>query len=613
VTGSAAQSRGREPRAGAVVACACIVLFALPAFAQQVQVKVERGPHYVADGIDVTVLADGFEEEPQPEIRAPSVQHGRLTYHGISPQSSTSITIINGQMTRERRVTFTYHYRFVADRPGRVEIPGFEIVQGAVSRRTAPVALQLREVPTSDALAVRMKLPKGPLFVGQRVRVGVEFEIARELQNDLVSYALRVPLFESPRYRFSDDPRGSGDTELQVQTEDGTLLLPARSREILRGGKKVLVVEAERTMIPLEVGEVELPGATVIANRGTRFRRDMFRTRQATAVQKLMARSSPVSLEIAELPSDDRPASFAGAIGRGFSLELTADRSVVQVGEPIQLSFRVRGDGDLTSAALPPLDAEGLLDPALFRVPDEPPPGRLVDADGRVKEFEATVRVLDAAVREIPALEYSWFDADTRRFETTRSRPIALSVGAAEVIGAGAVERREGAEAELLAEPQAPRGGPARSGSLALTGADLAIERAPHELLRDDRATGSGAIALGGLYVLGIAFVGLAAVDRRRRDIDPLVVERRRTLAAARSDVEAALVLPERDAAEALGRALRNMLATVPDAGGRELDALLGECDARSYAPAAAGGGTLPAELAERARELARAIEEAGQ
>ena len=55
---------------------------------------------------------------------------------------------------------------------------------------------------------------------------------------------------------------------------------------------------------------------------------------------------------------------------------------MVQVGEPIQLSFRVRGDGDLTTASLPPLDAGGLLDPEHFRVPDEPPVGRS-EEDGK--------------------------------------------------------------------------------------------------------------------------------------------------------------------------------------------------------------------------------------
>lgn len=573
--------------------------------------QLERGPHYVGDGIDINIVAEGFAKDPQPEVRAPQPAQGSLSYHGVSPQVSSSITIVNGRMTREQRVTFAYHYRYVSMQPGRIEIPGFQVIQGSLARATSPVRLQLREIPRSNEIAVGLELPEGPLFVGQRVRVAVEFAISRRLQSDLVSYSLRVPLFESNRYRFYDEPRGSGATELQIQTDEGTLLLPGTSREVERDGKKFLIVSAERTMIPLEAGLTEAAPPSVIVDRGTQFRRDMFRTRQATAVQKLMASGRPVSLEIAELPGQGRPASFAGALGRGFSLDVTADRSVVQVGEPIVLSFRVAGDGDLTSAALPRLDAEGLLDPTRFRVPDEPPPGR-IDEDG--KHFEATVRVLDAGVREIPALDYSWFDADTRRFETTRSQPIALSVGAAEVIGAGAVERRERPErADAAPATGRERAEPALIGSLSLTGADLALERDTTTLLRDDRAAGRGPVTLGSLYALGVAFVGLAVFDRRRRDVDPRVVERRRDLAEARRKVEAALERPERDAAELLARSLRAMLASVPDAGGAELDAMLGECDARSYALVGESSRALPDELQKRARKLASELEEAGQ
>ena len=49
------------------------------------------------------------------------------------------------------------------------------------------------------------------------------------------------------------------------------------------------------------------------------------------------------------------------------------------------------------------------------------------------------------------------------------------------------------------------------------------------------------------------------------------------------------------------------MLAQAPDAGSSELDALLGECDARSYAPKGRER-TLDADLLDRAAALATAI-----
>ena len=86
---------------------------------------------------------------------------------------------------------------------------------------------------------------------------------------------------------------------------------------------------------------------------------------------------------------------------------------------------------------MPSLNAEGLLPPAHFRVPAGDPTGEI---ERDAKRFTAVVRVLDERVEEIPGLAYSWFDPKTQTYETTRSRPIALSVRSAQVVGAGDVE-----------------------------------------------------------------------------------------------------------------------------------------------------------------------------
>ena len=571
----------------------------------------------MGEPIDIHVLAEDFDQDPTPDVMTPHVDPalGALQFIGVTPKVSSSISIVNGSVTRTHEVLFAFRYRYLAREPGAVRIAPFSVSQGGRSLSTASVELKIREVPTSNVIDVAVGIPDGPIFVGQKVPVFVEFWIDREVQNDLVSYALDVPLLSSPNLRFIDEPGSVRDTELTIQSDAGTLLLPARSMERVRNGRTYLVVRAERTMVPLSPGQLDIAGARVVIDQGVQFRRDMFRQRQATTVRKLMARTRDIELEVAEVPLEGRPSSFAGAIGRGFTLDVSADRSVVQLGEPIALRFMLRGDGDLSSAGLPPLDAEGLFDSNHFRLPEDRATGVLEDDGGGGKQFELNVRVLDAAVREIPALAYSWFDADSRRFETTHSRPIALSVGAAQVIGAGQVERRPGSEDEPASE-RSPAAGSRdsaaeRASSLALTGANLAVERDTAALFRDERAGGTNAVLAGSLYALGLGLIGLAIFDRRRSDVDPEVAALRRKLAGARRDVEGALARPASEAAETASRALRTMLSLCPNAAGPELDALLGELDARSYAPPSLDDARLPDALCERAREVASSIEEA--
>ena len=510
-----------------IATAALALLCASTATAQDVQVQSSRGPHYVGDPITIQVVASGFEEEPTPNVETPKLEAGSLRFAGVSPSVSNSISIVNGKITRSKEVRFVYQYELLATRAGRVTVPAFSVSQGGTSRETRPFAFDVKRVPTTGMVELSLDLPKGPIFVGQKVPVGIELRIDREAERDLLSLTTSVPLFDVPSLRFVDTPRDA-DNALEIRTANGTLQLPADAREERVGGRVVLVLRAERTMIAQSPDPVRADPARAVITRGTRFRRDLFGQRQAASVERL-SEGEQVSLEVVEVPRDGRPPSFAGAVGQGFTLEVSADRSVVQLGEPIVLHFTLRGDGDLSTAGLPPFDSAGFFDADQFRLPEDPPAG-LVDERG--KHFEASLRVLDANVREVPALEYSWFDAKSRRFETTRTRPIALSVGAAQIIGADDVDRSAGAaavarndrEVQEREEPSAPSRATERRDSLAASGANLAIETEPARVLGRGAPTAGAdavtdaAVADAAVASSGGARVGYVAVHNRRDD-----------------------------------------------------------------------------------------------
>lgn len=601
-----------------------VSLAATPLAAQEVRVEVDPGPHYQGQPIDLQVVATQFEEEPTPEVDFDPQDGLSIRFLGVSPSTSTSISIINGRMSRVHEVTFAYRYELSSGQVGSVRVPEFRVRQGATVRRTRPVALEIAAAPTSDEFGISVVLPQGPIFVGQRVPVAIELRLDHAVLQDYLNYRVQVPLFDAPGIRFVDSSPTGSNTQLEISTAAGAIRLAAISEERMIGGRSNLVLRAERTLIAQAPGQIRAGAPTVAIERGTRFRRDLFGQRKAVESRRSVSAGRPVTIEVAEVPAIGRPASFAGAVGSGFSLDVAADRSVVQLGEPIALTFHLRGHGDLSSAGLPPLTAEGLFDPARFRLPDEAPAG-ILDVHG--KRFEVTLRVLDANVREIPALAYSWFDAETRRFETVHSQPIALSVGAARVVGAEAVASRAGeaGAAGSLAPPSAAAGaagtadgmpggsssapgssanaaagGGARQSSLAESAANLAVERDPEVLLRAARVQRGARLATLSLYGVGFALLGLGFLDRRRRAVDPRQRERLRRLADTRQAIEAAVAAGNVHGASALGRALRELVAAYPDESTPALDALLAECDALRFAPGATGD--VPAPLAERAR-----------
>lgn len=634
----AADDRGRGPFASARLLVLLLALLAAGvSSAQEARVELDPGPHHRGEPIALQVVATGFDEEPAPEVGFDPPDGLSIRFLGVSPSSSTSITIINGKFSRVHEVTFVFRYELMGARAGRAEVPEFRVRQGAVIRTTQPFAIEIAEVTNSDAFGVAVVLPPGPIFVGQKVPVAIELRIDQELLQDFLNYRLHVPLFDLPGVRFIDSSSARSNTQLEITTAAGLLRLPALSEERTIGGRPHVVLRAERTLVAQKPGMLRAQAPTVTIERGTGFRRDLFGQRRATGTRRSVSAGRAVQLEVAEVPAEGRPASYAGAVGSDFSFEVEADRSVVQLGEPISLRFHLRGRGDLSAAGLPPLTAEGLFDPALFRLPEEAPAG-LLDEDG--KHFEVTLRVLDASVREIPPLAYSWFDAETRRFETIHSRPIALSVGAAQVVGAESVERRSG-QGEALGKPgmatngaatgaggsssgglvgagaRGPSGASgmpnagageeiaaaARRTSLAESAANLALERDPDTLLRRARAAQGTGFATLSLYAAGLALLGFGLLDRRRRAVDPRWRARKQAIDAARTAIEAACVAGQPEGAAALGRALRTLVAALPEEATEAVDALLAECDAVRFAPGAgAAGGAVPPALAERAR-----------
>lgn len=587
--------------------------------AQQVEVQAEGGPHYVDVPVQIQIVADGFEEQPTPKVVPPEPTGGTLEFQGVSPQVSSSIVIINGNMRQSKEVKFVYRYAFLANAPGDVQIGPFRVSQGSQEHQTRPFALHVASVPSSDRLAVELVLPNRRIYVGERVPVTLRFEIAQGLRQHLEGYTLRVPFFDmSEGFQFLDDPAANG-TKVTIDTRAGQLQLVGRAETRNEGGRKFLEISVERTAVPLRAGTVQIPAASVVADEGTRYQRDLFGSRIVTNVRKLRAADRERALEVSPVPLAGRPPSFAGAVGKGFHLDVAADRTVVQVGDPITLTLTLRGDGNLETLGLPPLDRPGLLPGDRFRVPQGDLPGVV---DGGHKQFSAVVRVLDAHQQEIPALEYAWFDPETQRFETTRSRPIALSVRPAEVVGANDVlsaappsgsgdqpESGSRAVEEQAAQPPAqatPQ--PSLSG---VSGADLAIERDPALLVRDARTAWGGRWLPAGVYAGSVMAVLLALLERRRQDLGPEAGDRRRRIERELRAIRQAAGAPATEGAGSLSRALRRLAAESGDGRDPELDALLGECDACAYAPAALRrAAPLDPQLHRRALALAERLAE---
>jgi hypothetical protein len=149
---------------------------------------------------------------------------------------------------------------------------------------------------------------------------------------------------------------------------------------------------------------------------------------------------------------------------------------------------------------------------------------------------------------------------------------------------------------------------------MSLTGANLAVERDLTRLLHDGRMQGQNLVVTLPLYTAGVAFLALAGVLARRRAADPRLRERTQALTQAERAITKAFGRSDGGGPAALGRALRELVAALPNEASAEFDELIAECDTLRFAPTAARsesgmeaadvGLAIPPDLEERARRL---------
>ena len=616
-------SRGVAPRLATLLVvpfllCAATSIAVAQGEEPQGTLRVGAGPYYANVPTKLQLVVSGLEGQPQP-----IVEHDPLPEGCSVTDANFGVQIFSGprrdasgRVSQVTQCTWTIESFFTTASAGTVRTPAFTVRQGGRSVRIEGTSLTFGTIPVSDRIGVEVVLPERPIYPGQRIPIEVRMKLDSALDNEIVDYNLTVPFSAlGQNFSFIDAPLENRRRSLEISTGAEVIVL---DREGTRGngpdGSETWLV-ARRTLVPLRAGVYELPASTLLAERGTRWRR-VFGGREAIERELLLAKDIPRTITVKAIPPQGRPASFAGGVGRGFTLGVEANRSVVRTGDPIELTFTLRGDGNLQSASLPDLAAAGLPEGS-FTYTRRAAAGIYHEETG-TKLFRVTVTPTDASVNALPPLEYAWYDPDAEAYRTTRTEPIALAVEQGEVVGAEAVvggpTRTDAADPAAIDPPVNPARNSAARPRYVLDGADLALVEDPARLAVVERDRFGGALVRHGMIALGVLLL-LAAFGTRLRDRTPPETRARRTrLAELAKDAQRAAQDRSADGLRGVVGNLRTMMREVRRAGGDVPDGLeefIRSVEDRIYAPDDRGSGS--DDIVDRTRTLARALEEAGR
>ena len=369
---------------------------------------------YVGEPIRFQIQVSGSETPERPDLAA--LKDFAVEFTGGGTNSRTSMTVINGQVTKNVQLGYIFNYELRATREGRLNIPAIQVKADGRSARTQPLTLVARRPTETGDFKLRLALSKERVFVGEQLVMEAIFYF----RSNVSEPRLTIPLLESDAFEVYDLESGNG-----------------RQLEVL-DGKQFNTMRVRKVIVPKRAGSFPGEPATLSfrGQDGTEIAEDFFgrRVRQAK-YRTFVIPSNEVALTVDPLPRDGQPANFAGHVGE-FALSVLASPTEVNVGDPITLNISVAGPPLLDPVKLPALDGQESLTRD-FKVPAEIEEGTV---NGSFKVFTQTVRALRDDVVRVPPIELAYFDTATRSYKVARSEPVPIVVRPTRILTAGDVE-----------------------------------------------------------------------------------------------------------------------------------------------------------------------------
>jgi hypothetical protein len=391
---------------------------------------LQPGVTNVGEPVQLSITVNGSQRVDQIPIVA--IDGAQAQHIG----QNTQIQLINSNLT----VSLTHRYLISPTRIGELQIPAIEVLVDGKRYQTPPLKLKVLDVgqdPAANAPAAagpssEIELPKRPVYVGESFPVEVRLLVPSEI-----------------RWRIERMP------EFETDSFTKTPFQQPQQRQEKRDGKDFEICNFRTTLTAVKSGSVPLGPLTFniqaampkkkvnnAANPLGAFFDGFPFDNQPTALQERKVILPQQTVEIRELPAENKPDTFRGAIGR-FRFSSSTSQGKVKFGEPLVVTLQVEGEGNFDRIEAPPL-----LEPEGWRAyPAEASFAKSDDTGLRgVKTFRIAL-VPEKAHTRTPQFEFASFDPSSATYQKQQNGISALEVEGAPL---PAVEPKQ------VAAPKAP-------------------------------------------------------------------------------------------------------------------------------------------------------------
>jgi len=147
--------------------------------------------------------------------------------------------------------------------------------------------------------------------------------------------------------------------------------------------------------------------------------------------KRIFAVGPAATVHVVPPPEEGRPDSFVGALATNLTVEAKLDTQTCRVGDPLSLTLSIAGAYRMDTVYPPQLSRQTSLTEH-FRVYED---NIATERKAGVTEFTYMIRPTRAGTFELPPIEVAYYNADTREYEKTYTRPIPIRAEETEELG----------------------------------------------------------------------------------------------------------------------------------------------------------------------------------
>ena len=354
-----------------------------------------------------------------------------LVIQGPSQSSSTSMQWVNGQMNQS--VSLTYTYVLQASKEGTFTIPPASVTVDGKTHQSNPITITVGKATqgqqsqqqsqnrnqqgqtskattvSGDDIFIRTSISKTSVYKGEPILI-----IQKLYSKGNIS---GIENFNKPNYKgfWSEEINPQRQISLKRENYNGSTYFMAEL-------SKHIIIPQQSGRLQIDPFDITLLVQVPVKNQSNNIW-SFFGPAYQNVKYKVISKS--VSIDVKNLPSQNQPASFNGAVGN-FSFKSGIDKTSVKTNDAVNLQFTITGSGNLKL-----IDKLNIDFPPDFESYDPKITSNINTSESGLsgsKKFEYLIIPRNPGKFRIKPVTFTYFDISSKTYKTLTSPEYVIDV-----------------------------------------------------------------------------------------------------------------------------------------------------------------------------------------